>query len=130
MGLHPSEILIGYEKASKKCLELLEGMSCMQIENIKDKDEVKKALKTPIASKQFGLEDLLSGLIAEACLCAMPNDPTKFNVDNIRVQRILGGSVNDSQVIHGMVVTRGSETTVTEIKKARIAIFNTSIELQ
>ena len=28
IGLHPSEILIGYEKASKRCLELLEDLSC------------------------------------------------------------------------------------------------------
>ena len=59
----------------------------------------------------------------------MPNDPAKFNVDNIRVQKILGGTINDSQVIHGMVVVRGSETQVTEVKNAKIAIFNTSIEL-
>ncbi len=28
IGLHPSEILLGYEKASKKCLQLIEEMSC------------------------------------------------------------------------------------------------------
>ena len=28
MGLHPSEILIGYEKGSKKCMELLETLEC------------------------------------------------------------------------------------------------------
>ena len=59
----------------------------------------------------------------------MPNDPAKFNVDNIRVQKILGGTINDSQVIHGMVILRGSETQVIEVKNAKIAIFNTSIEL-
>jgi T-complex protein 1 subunit theta len=36
MGLHPSEILIGYEKGAKKCLEILEDLSCFRIENIKD----------------------------------------------------------------------------------------------
>jgi len=34
MGLHPSEILVGFEKASKKCLELLEGLMCYKIENL------------------------------------------------------------------------------------------------
>lgn len=60
----------------------------------------------------------------------MPENPTKFNVDQVRVQKILGGTINDSQVIHGMVVLRGSETTITSVKKAKIAIFNTSIEMQ
>jgi len=51
MGLHPSEILIGYEKASKKCLDLLEELSCSKLENIRDYDELKKCIKTAIASK-------------------------------------------------------------------------------
>jgi T-complex protein 1 subunit theta len=36
MGLHPSEILIGYEKASKKALELLEELPCAKLENVRD----------------------------------------------------------------------------------------------
>lgn len=51
MGLHPSEILIGYEKASKRCLEIIEELACHRCENIKDYDELKKCIKTSIASK-------------------------------------------------------------------------------
>ena len=60
----------------------------------------------------------------------MPNEVAKFNVDSIRVQKILGGTINDSKVIHGMVVVRGSETTIHEVFNAKIAVFNTSIEMQ
>lgn len=104
MGLHPSEILLGYEKGAKKCLELLEDLCCYKVQNIKDKEELNKCIKSSIASKQYGLEDFLSGIITQACLYAMPNDPKKFNVDNIRVCKILGGSLTDSQVVHGMVI--------------------------
>lgn len=130
MGLHPSEILIGYEKAAKKCLELLEDLTIHKIENIKDEEEVKKCIKTAIASKQYGLEDFMSGLISSASLYAMPEDPAKFNVDNVRVQKILGGNLMDSQVIHGMVVMRNTETTIHEVTDARIVVFNTSVEMQ
>lgn len=51
MGLHPSEILIGYEKASKKCLELLDDMTCYSIENVKDKTDLQNCIKSAIASK-------------------------------------------------------------------------------
>lgn len=129
MGLHPSEILIGYEKGAKQALEIVEGLSCYSVENVKDKEDLQRCIKTAIASKQYGLEDFLSGLIAQAALYTMPEIPTKFNVDNVRVQKILGGTINDSQVIHGMVVTRGSETSFHEVKKAKIAVFNTSIEM-
>lgn len=130
MGLHPSEILIGYEKGAKKCLELLESLSCYSVENIRDRTELQSCIKTTIASKQYGLENFLSGLIAEASLYAMPNDSNKFNVDAVRVQKVLGGTINDSQVIHGMVILRGSETTYHTVKNAKIAVFNTSIEMQ
>lgn len=40
MGLHPSEILIGYEKGAKKAVELVETLSCYSVENIKDRTEV------------------------------------------------------------------------------------------
>ena len=130
MGLHPSEILIGYEKGAKKCLELLEDLSCYSVEDIRDRSDIQNSIKSAIASKQYGLENFLSGLIAEAALFSMPTDANKFNVDAVRVQKILGGTIADSQVIHGMVVLRGSETTVVEVKKAKIAVFNTSIEMQ
>lgn len=130
MGLHPSEILIGYEKGAKKCLELLEDLSCYSVDNIRDRSDIQNSIKSAIASKQYGLENFLSGLIAEAALFSMPTDSNKFNVDAVRVQKILGGTIADSQVIHGMVVLRGSETTVVEVKRAKIAVFNTSIEMQ
>lgn len=51
MGLHPSEILIGYEKASKKCLELLEDLSVFTVSDIRKRDELIKCIKSAISSK-------------------------------------------------------------------------------
>jgi T-complex protein 1 subunit theta len=51
-------------------------------------------------------------------------------MDNIRVQKILGGSINDSEVIHGMVCIRQSETSVHRANDAKIAVFNANIEMQ
>lgn len=130
MGLHPSEILIGYEKASKKAIELFENSTCYTLQNIKDREEVLKCMKSSIASKQYGLEDLLGGLVTEACLYSIPQNKTTFNVDNIRVQKILGGGLNDSEVIRGMVVVRQSETSVHHVTKAKVAVFNSNIEMQ
>lgn len=130
MGLHPSEILIGYEKASKKAIELYENATCYTLQNIHDRDEVLKCMKSSIASKQYGLEDLLGRLVTEACLYSIPQNKTTFNVDNVRVQKILGGGLNDSEVIRGMVVVRQSETSVHHVTKAKVAVFNSNIEMQ
>lgn len=85
MGLHPSEIYIGYDKASKKTMELLETLTEHKLENPRDKTELVRCIKSVIASKQFGLEDFLSELIADAAIFTMPNNIMKFNVDNVRI---------------------------------------------
>ena len=72
MGLHPSEILIGYEKASKKCMELMDNLESQSSENLRDKDELARMIKSTVASKQFGLEDYLADLIAQASVYSMP----------------------------------------------------------
>jgi T-complex protein 1 subunit theta len=63
MGLHPSEILIGYEKASVKIHELLEQQVCYTLKDVNNHEEVLRCMRSAIASKQYGLEDLLGGLI-------------------------------------------------------------------
>jgi len=130
MGLHPSEILIGYEKAAKLVYEDLENQTCYTLKDIKNNEEVLKCMKTSVASKQFGIADQLGELITTACLYAIPSRSKKLNMDNIRVQKILGGSINDSEVVHGMVCIRQSETSIHRATEAKIAVFNTNIEMQ
>jgi T-complex protein 1 subunit theta len=129
MGLHPSEILNGYEKAGKYALEIMEKLTCYTMETPRDVKALTAAVKPAVASKRFGQEDHLAGMIAQASVYCMPNNPTRFSVENIRVQKILGGGLSDSEVVHGMVVTRRSETTHTSAQKCKIAVFNTNIEM-
>jgi T-complex protein 1 subunit theta len=67
------------------------------------------ALKPAIASKQYGSEDILASLVAEAALAVMPPNPKNFNVDNVRVVKIMGGSLSGSRVVRGMVFGREPE---------------------
>lgn len=85
MGLHPSEILIGYDKAAKKTYELLNNLCAERLENPKNKEQLVRAIKSVIASKQFGQEDFLSDLIADAAIHTTPTNAQKFNVDNVRI---------------------------------------------
>ena len=78
------------------------------------KSTLETALKPAIASKQYGYEDTLSSLVAEAALAVMPPNPKNFNVDNIRVVKIMGGSLAGSKVVRGMVFGREPEGKVHE----------------
>lgn len=127
-GLHPSDILVGYEKASKKCLELLDSLVSYQIEDIRSQEEIERCLKSVIASKHYGNESILTPLVAQSCIYAMPENPRDFSVENVRVTKILGGALSDSKVVHGMCVIRGSETTKHHVKDAKVAVYSSPLE--
>lgn len=129
-GLHPSDILTGYEFAAQHCLELLEGLVSYSIKDVKNVEEVTKVLKAVVSSKHYGNENTLAPLVAQACIHAMSRDTKTFNVDNVRVAKILGGSLNDSQVIHGLALIRASETTVHHVKDAKIAVYNCDLQAE
>ncbi|XP_020651879.3 T-complex protein 1 subunit theta isoform X1 [Pogona vitticeps] len=123
MGLSVSEVIEGYEKASKKALEILPDLVCCSAKNLRDVEEVASLLQTSIMSKQRGNEVFLTKLIAEACVSIYP-ESGHFNVDNIRVCKILGSGICASTVLHGMVFKKETEGDVTSVKNAKIAVYS------
>lgn len=81
-----------------------------------------------VASKQSGSEDVLSQLIAEAVLAVLPKNPTHFNVDNVRVVKIMGGDLSASRVVKGMVLGREPDGTIKRAKKAKVGVFSCPID--
>ena len=67
------------------------------------------AISPSLASKQPGSEVILSNLVAEAALAIMPKNPRDFNVDSVRVVKVLGGGLDASRVVRGMVFGREPE---------------------
>jgi T-complex protein 1 subunit theta len=115
-GLHPSEILKGYEKASQKCLELFESIPKHLVSDIKNPEEITKVIRSSIGSKlSYGQDLILAPLIAQACMSVLPSDPEKFNADNVRVAKFIGGSLIDSHIIKGLVVGRLVEGSITSV---------------
>jgi chaperonin GroEL (HSP60 family) len=97
-----------------------------KVADIRSGDELRKAVRTVIAAKQLGSEDLLAGLVAEAVAAVMPKNPANFNVDSVRVVKIMGSSIEQSRVVKGMVFGREPEgETLTrmgrDVKKSQMA---------
>lgn len=116
-GLKTPEILTGYEKALKKTAELLDAAPKFTVGDVKSVEEIAKVLKPVIGSKLLqSQETILAPLIANACISVLPSNPDNFNVENVRVAKILGGSLFDSYVIKGLVVVRAVEGSVTSVE--------------
>ena len=131
-GLHPVEIATGYDSALKECLGNLEGMILPGSAEtaLSDEATVAKLLSAAISSKQQGHEDLLGGLIAKACISATPTNQHNFNVDNIRIAKVVGGSLYDSYVVNGVAVQRDPEGTVKAVADGKVAVFAQGIDTQ
>ncbi|KAF6820977.1 t-complex protein 1 subunit theta [Colletotrichum musicola] len=128
MGLKTSDIVTGYERAQKFALETLEELSVDKVEDIRSQEELSKAIRTVIASKQNGNEDFLADLVSEAVLAVLPKNPVGFNVDNIRVVKIMGGSLEQSRVVKGMVFPKEPNGSVKKAQKAKVGVFSCPID--
>ncbi|GAA95048.1 uncharacterized protein L969DRAFT_89390 [Mixia osmundae IAM 14324] len=129
LGLHPSEIIGGYELARDKVDEVLQTLEIKKLELPLTQDSLATALRPIIAAKQYGNEDLLARLVAEAALMVMPSKATGFNVDNVRVVKIMGGGLSDSRVISGMVFGREPEGTIKKATHAKVGVFTCAIDI-
>jgi len=86
-------------------------------------------MKSAIASKLYGYEDLLADIIAKACISVCPSSPKGFNVDNVRVTKIPGGTLDDTFILHGFALARDTHGTVKHVKNAKIAVFGCAIDI-
>ncbi|KAF2751100.1 t-complex protein-like protein 1 [Sporormia fimetaria CBS 119925] len=129
MGLKTSDIVLGYEKAQTAALQFLEELVCDKVEDIRSQKELSKAISTVVAAKQTGNEHFLANLVAEAVLAVLPKNPVNFNVDNVRVVKIMGGSLEQSKVVKGMVFARQPEGTVKKAQKAKVAVFSCPVDI-
>ena len=129
MGLKTADIVTGYERAQAYALELLEELVVDKVEDITAQDQLSKAVRTVVASKQNGSEDFLADLVSEAVLGVLPKNPANFNVDNIRVVKIMGGSLEQSRVVKGMVFPKEPNGSVKKATKAKVGVFSCPIDV-
>ena len=128
-GLPQSEILTGYQKAWKKTLELLDSAPKHSLSDLRSVDEVTRILKPIIGSKMLqSQEHVLAPLIAQACINVIPPRVEDFNPEAIRTAKVLGGSLMDSQVIKGLVITRNVEGSVNRAENCKVAVFNCPLQ--
>lgn len=130
-GLHPSLIVQGYAKGLKKAMELFEEPSLVahKVENPRDLEQVTRCLLSVIASKQYGHHEIIAPLVAQACIQVCPKNAADFNVDNVRVAKVLGAGVSDSTIIRGFVVPRDTEGQLKHVSAARVAVYAGGFEL-
>lgn len=59
----------------------------------------------------------------------MPKNPFNFNVDNVRVVKIMGGALEQSKVVKGMVFGREPDGSVKKASKAKVGVYSCPIDI-
>ncbi|XP_050348408.1 T-complex protein 1 subunit theta [Nymphalis io] len=128
LGVTTTEIAEGYERALDKCLEILPELVCHEIKDCKNFDAVVNSIKPAIMSKQYGNEEFIAKLVTKACVAILP-EKTTFNVDNVRICKILGAGLLQSEVLSGMVFKREVEGDVTGATKAKVVVYSCPVDI-
>ena len=72
--------------------------------------------------------DLVVGYILNYLSVSVMPSKTKFNVDNVRVCKILGAGLLQSDVIQGMVFKRQIEGDITRVENAKVVVFTSPLD--
>ena len=131
--VHSSTIIEGYQAASEKTLEIYSQLS-KKIQP-DDKASLIKIASTSMQSKLISEDStILSKIVVDAILSITTKKGDKYFVDleNIKVEKKPGGSIDDTQIVKGIVLDKEivHSGMPTRIESAKIALINSALEIE
>jgi len=131
--VHSTIIIDGYQAASEKALELLAKLA----KTVKpdDRESLIKIAKTSMQSKLVSEDSApLSKLVVDSILKIAEKDGDKHSVDldNLKVEKKAGGSIDDTSLINGIVLDKEivHSGMPTKAENAKIALVNAALEVE
>lgn len=125
-GIHPSTIADSFLAAAKKAEEILEGMA--QKLDLQDRDALLSSATTSLNSKVVSQNSgTLSPIAVDAVLKVIdPKVATNVDLRDIRTVKKLGGTIEDTELVDGLVFTQKASHNAggpTRIKDAKIGLI-------
>ena len=129
--VHSTVIIDGYQDASEKALELLADLA----KTIKpdDQESLLKIAKTSMQSKLISENSVsLSKLVVDAVLKIADHTNFSVDLDNLKVEKKAGGSIDDTALIDGIVLDKEvvHSGMPTKVEQAKIALVNAALEVE
>jgi len=130
--VHPTIIVDGYRKAAKKAKQFLENIAEKVPAN--DKPTLLKIAKTSMQTKLVRKDsEKLAEMVVKAILSVAEKTNEKYTVDidDIKVEKKSGSSINDSSLIQGIVLDKEivHSGMPKKITAGKIALINTALEI-
>merc|ERR1719245_1065287 len=122
-GIHPTSISEAFQKAAAKSVEFLTNMAIPL--DLGGRDKLLQSANTSLNSKVVSQHSSeLSPIAVDAVLKVI--DPSKdhsVNLGDIKIIKKLGGTVDDTELIEGLVFQEKSAGSVKKVEKAKIGLI-------
>ena len=131
--VHPTVIVDGYSKASKKAMEALEDIA--EKVSPENKDWLVKVARTSMQTKLvFKEAEELAELVVDGTLAVAEKADRgyKVDIDNVKVEKKPGGSLKDTKLIQGIVLDKEvvHSGMPKSVQKAKIALVSAPFEIE
>ncbi|HWQ19315.1 MAG TPA: thermosome subunit alpha [Methanotrichaceae archaeon] len=129
-GVHPTVIVLGYKLAQARAQEILSSMAVDISGN--NRDILMKIAQTAMTGKGIQIFiDKLSGIAVDAAVAVSDNKRPDVD-ENIKIVKITGGSLEDSEINYGIVVEkeRLNPEMPKRVENANIVLLEGTLELK
>jgi chaperonin GroEL (HSP60 family) len=131
--IHPTIIEKGYGLAAEKAVEIVEALS--RNVTINDDELLQMIAKTALSGK--GAEegkDIFAEVVVKAVKYVAQQIDGKYTVDedDVKIEKKVGGSISDSELIEGVVVDkeRAAKGMPKKVCEAKILVYDQPLELK
>ncbi len=132
-NIHPTMIIRGFRVASKRALDILNAISeKISIEDVKTLEKI--AMTAMTGKSGESAREGIAKLSVEAVKIVAEREDGKIvvNKDNIKIEKKQGGSIDDSEMIKGVVIDKEivHPNMPKKLKNAKIALLDCALEVK
>merc|ERR1719225_1945629 len=122
-GIHPTSISEAFQRAAAKSVEILTAMA--QPVDLSDREKLLQSANTSLNSKVVSQHSSeLSPIAVDAVLKVInPAKDHSVNLNDIKIIKKLGGTVDDTELIEGLVFQEKAAGSVKKVEKAKIGLI-------
>jgi len=125
-GVHPTIIAEVFLKTSVKAQEIVRSIALPF--DLRNRDSMLDSAKTALNSKVVSqYSSLLAPIAVDAVLRVIdPDKATNVDLENIKIVKKLGGTIDDTQMVDGLVFTQGAVHSAggpTRVENAKIGLI-------
>ena len=128
-NIHPTVIAKGYRQAAAKAQEILQGIA--KDITINDEQILRNIAETAMTGK--GAESAKEKL-SQICVTAIKQiiDDTNIDLDNVKIEKKVGGGIQDSELIQGIVLDkeRVHSSMPKKVENAKVALLDVALEIK